>query len=310
MDIIIIGSASKDIIIETDYFPKPGEETFCKSYTEVGGGAGANVAVLLSSVFKIDTYLMCSIGSDLIGEDLFKKISASNIKTDYIRTALNSKNTQHIIAVDDYGNRITYVSSGSMSNFSLSLYDNNIFNKHKNIYLAPTRPETAMELYHFLKNNKTSLFFNPGSSFFKDNSSFLSMLEVTKMLIVNELEAKNYSNQTDIKKAANFFLNKSVKSVAITLGEKGSYYCSESENIYLPGFKVKTKSTIGCGDAFSAGFVGAILSGLSPSDSLKYGNAIGAFVASQFGMREKLPLVEDIHKIFKTEVFSVNNLNL
>ena len=70
----------------------------------------------------------------------------------------------------------------------------------------------------------------------------------------------------------------------VTLGEKGVFAMSaESEQVYVPGYKVKLADCLGSGDAFSAGFVYKILRGQSCASACKFGNALGAIVATQTG---------------------------
>ena len=45
----------------------------------------------------------------------------------------------------------------------------------------------------------------------------------------------------------------------------------------------KAVDTVGAGDAFSAGFIAAYLSGRNPADAAKQGNILADFVASQKG---------------------------
>lgn len=70
----------------------------------------------------------------------------------------------------------------------------------------------------------------------------------------------------------------------ITLGERGALAISGgAEKLYSPGFRVDPVDSLGCGDAFAAGFIHEHLRGAPLLECCRYGNAIGAAVACQQG---------------------------
>jgi fructokinase len=76
----------------------------------------------------------------------------------------------------------------------------------------------------------------------------------------------------------------SLEYCVITLGKKGAFAVSTSgEKVYVPGFKVKVADSIGSGDAFSAGFVNELLRGTSIDQAVRFGNVLGALVATKEG---------------------------
>jgi fructokinase len=75
----------------------------------------------------------------------------------------------------------------------------------------------------------------------------------------------------------------------ITLEERGSLAISVSgEIVYTPGFKVKLTDPLGAGDAFSAGFVDALLRGKTLKEASESGNQLGAFVVTKKGATQKI----------------------
>lgn len=75
-----------------------------------------------------------------------------------------------------------------------------------------------------------------------------------------------------------------IKHCVVTLGEKGAFAMSAGgERVYVPGHKVKLADSIGSGDAFSAGFVNKLLRGMSIGEAGRFGNVLGALVATKEG---------------------------
>jgi fructokinase len=77
---------------------------------------------------------------------------------------------------------------------------------------------------------------------------------------------------------------KSLKFCLVTLGARGAYARSrDGDEVYVPGYRITVADTVGAGDAFSAGFVHALLHGRSLGDACELGNVLGAIVATQKG---------------------------
>ena len=75
----------------------------------------------------------------------------------------------------------------------------------------------------------------------------------------------------------------------VTLGERGVFAASaQGEQVYVPGVEVKVVDTVGSGDAFTAGFVHALLRGEPLADCCRLGNALGALVAGQSGATQPI----------------------
>lgn len=121
-----------------------------------------------------------------------------------------------------------------------------------------------------------------------------SLLEQANMVKLNEEElailAKWYfsappTEDTLYRLAETFAL----ATVCLTKGAEGAVLLSDGQLWHQPGYPVKVVDTIGSGDAFLATLVRKLLQGDAPQECLRYGCAVGAYVASQPGAT---PLVD------------------
>jgi fructokinase len=70
----------------------------------------------------------------------------------------------------------------------------------------------------------------------------------------------------------------------VTLGENGVFAADRhGRHIYEPGYHIPLADSLGSGDAFSAGFVHNILAGASLAEACRFGNMLGALVATKQG---------------------------
>ncbi len=74
-----------------------------------------------------------------------------------------------------------------------------------------------------------------------------------------------------------------VQLCLMTCGAQGVLAMEPQRVLYEPGFSVDVADPVGSGDAFTAGFCSRYLAGADLQDALAFGNAAGAWVASQPG---------------------------
>ena len=81
-----------------------------------------------------------------------------------------------------------------------------------------------------------------------------------------------------------------ISTAFITLGEAGSTMFTDGEFFNHPRFEVEVADTVGAGDAFLSGAIYSIIKEKSPKETLKFANAMGAYVASKNGATPELDL--------------------
>ena len=123
----------------------------------------------------------------------------------------------------------------------------------------------------------------------------LATLDAANVLKISEEEALvvadlgGWTGTTVDGIASRLVRTGTVTHVAITLGPGGALAITRGGRaVYAPAFRVPVVDTLGCGDAFSAGFLHGLLCGWDLRRALRYGNAAGAAVAQQCGATEPL----------------------
>ncbi|HET6175162.1 MAG TPA: sugar kinase [Gaiellales bacterium] len=80
-------------------------------------------------------------------------------------------------------------------------------------------------------------------------------------------------------------------------GARGAAACREGELAEDAGLAVVAVDVVGAGDAFTAGYLDALLDGASLSDSLRRGNACGAIAVSAVGDATGLPTRSELQRV-------------
>lgn len=100
-----------------------------------------------------------------------------------------------------------------------------------------------------------------------------------------------------LKKILGKLLKKGISIVLLTLGEKGAVLFSENEFLYALPPVVKVQSTVGCGDAFLAGFLSCFSIRQASEKSLRMAVACGTAKAMQKGTG--MPEVRDVRDVLR-----------
>jgi sugar/nucleoside kinase (ribokinase family) len=90
--------------------------------------------------------------------------------------------------------------------------------------------------------------------------------------------------------AAKEFIKLGIKTVVITLGDKGAIAITKNAIIESPAFKIQPVDATGAGDAFCGGFCFAfVIKKWGLHKSLTFANACAAIKVTQLGARTGMP---------------------
>ena len=85
------------------------------------------------------------------------------------------------------------------------------------------------------------------------------------------------------------FARSDLRYIVLTLGERGAFAASrDGQKVYHRAFSVRLRDPVGAGDAFTAGFLDALLNEQNLAEACRFANAAGALVASQEGATQPL----------------------
>ncbi len=257
------------------------------------GGNAINVAVGLSKL-GVKTAVASEIGQDnngnLIVEALKKtKVSDREIKRD------KKTSTRYSVILNFKGERTilgfhpphTYKPLNLKNNYDWIYYSS----------LGPSFETIQVSLKKYLaKHKKATLVMNPGSYQLKEKlPEVKKILPLTNVLIVNREEAETLVGKTkDTEQLAKKLLNTGPQIVAITDGARGAYAATTHGFYFAPPLPIKPISTTGAGDAFSSGFLAALVKGKDLKNALHWGIKNSSSVIQHFGAQTGLLSVKDL----------------
>lgn len=136
----------------------------------------------------------------------------------------------------------------------------------------------------FVDLNIRPPFYNRDSILFAlENATILKISDEEMPTVLSEIGFDESDDYIAVSKAlAERFKN--LRVIIVTLGAKGAfaYNCADGACYSCDAVKVKTVSTVGAGDSFSASFLAKYLSGNSIDRCLAHASKVAAFVVSRF----------------------------
>ena len=129
------------------------------------------------------------------------------------------------------------------------------------------------------------IYFAPGPRItYLDKDIMNRIYNLSPIIHLNDKEASEYTNKSDLHQAIEEIHEKNNNSVFITLGPKGVLY-KEKNNapIIVEGYKAQVIDTIGAGDSHIAGIIGAKSMEYDNISACKIANKIASKVVSTKG---------------------------
>lgn len=295
--ITVVGSLNMDLVMHTDKLPRSGETVMGHSFKQVPGGKGGNQADAVAKL-GADVKMIGCVGDDSMGTILKDSLKRDGVNVDYVLVKPKASTGVAAIIVEASGNNTITVAPGA--NYELITQDiadlNHIITTSDAILLQLEIPlETVIVCLKLAKATGQITILNPAPAI--DLNS--EILKCTDVLTPNETELEILSgHRTDtlenIKIAGKVLLDKGVKELVVTLGEKGCIYMRDDIFKYYQAYKVKAVDTTAAGDSFNAALAVSLSNGKTMDDAIIFAMKVGAMTVTKEGAQTSLPLFNEV----------------
>jgi len=299
--ISVFGIFVADISFVGKRIPTVGESMIGSKYNISPGGKGCNQATAIAKLGGKVSFIS-KIGKDTYGDMAIKILSENKIEISAVDIDPKSQTGVAGIMLDETtGKNAINVIVGAPATLTIKDLEKhfNIIDKSE-IFLTQleTPVGVTLECLKKAKENNVLTILNPAPAAKIDNQFF----KYVDYFTPNETEAEFYTdikilNIEDAKKAAKSLIQKGLKKIIITLGEKGLFYTDGKEEIFIEATKVKAIDTIGAGDAFNGGFAYALLQKKPIKDALIFANKVAGLSTTKQGAGNAMPNLEEVNKL-------------
>ena len=283
---------------------KPKYDHPSKIITSVGG-VTRNVLCNLS-LLKINTKLLATIGEDMFGKIILEDCIKNNIDINNV-LKIKNESTGVFMQIFDNKNDMHMALCDMSINKNITkdylIKNENLLKNAKIIFFDPSLPDESIK--YLIDNFGQKIYLDPLSDEYARkikpyiNKIFAIKPNKTELEILSEIKI---NNEDDLNKACEILINKGIKKLYVTFGDKGALFFSKEKKIrkkFKPVEKMVNAS--GAGDSFFATVIFGNIKNLKEEKSLELAMAAGILtVKSSETISPDLSL-ENLQKIINEE---------
>ena len=303
--VMVLGSFVVDLMSRSPHFPEKGETVKSNFFKMGPGGKGFNQAVAAKRA-----------GADLriavkLGQDEFAQVALNWMEKDHMDRSGVCRSEEvptgaALIMVDDgTGQNMISVYLGASADFNRQDLDRlySYIEECEYLLLQLEINEWAlMEVIDFAKKKGVKVILNPAPAAKLPETLFDGLYAV----IPNEVEAKLITGipvkEVGCQKAAEWFFERGVQNVIITLGGDGVFVSDRTTVRRIDVYQsTKVVDTTGAGDAFCGGFLAALGEGKDVFEAAEYGNVVGNLAVRKIGTTPAMPTLEEINTFLNSD---------
>lgn len=126
-------------------------------------------------------------------------------------------------------------------------------------------------------------------------------------LTPNETELLKLTGQQEmtmdnIRNGAHVLLEKGVKNILVTLGEKGVLFVNDKEEKLYPARKVTAVDTTAAGDCFNGAFITGLAEEMGFEEAIVFANLASSLAVTRKGAQSSIPGRDELEELGKIKI--------
>ncbi len=257
------------------------------------GGCAGNIAYSLK-LLGVDPLPMATVGSDFA--PYAQWMDENGISRKFIKQIDGTYTAQAFITTDMDDNQITAFHPGAMS-----LAHENTITGDEGVTLGMVSPDGRngmVEHAEQMAEANIPFIFDPGQGMpMYDGKDLLKFMEQATWATFNDYEAQLLIDRTG---KTPHELAAMVDALIITKGSEGSHVYFKNKRLEIPPVTPKAiHDPTGCGDAYRAGLVYGLLSGMDWETTGRVASLMGAIKIEHFGTQKHRFTLDEFRAAFQ-----------
>ena len=241
------------------------------------GGCAGNIAYSLN-LLGGEPVIMATVGDDY--DPYARRLERLLLSQEHVRRVAGTFTAQAFITTDLDDNQITAVHPGAMG-FS---HENHVCDA-KNVTLGIVAPDGREGMLQHAREFHAAgipFIFDPGQGLpMFSGEELLEFVRLARYVTVNDYEGRLLQERTGASLEA---IAKSVSALVVTLGARGAHIYAAGGKLEIPSVSAQQiVDPTGCGDAFRAGLLYGIATGLDWELSGRLASLLGAIKIARRG---------------------------
>jgi sugar/nucleoside kinase (ribokinase family) len=290
-DVACLGILVADVVTRTvQAFPESGKLTLMDHIDLYTGGCAVSSAVDMARL-GLNTAISGKVGDDGFGRFMRQALASDGVDASHVAVDETRATSASVVLVDDRGERSFLHCLGANGSFNDTDVPDSLLAEARIVFVAGTMLMPAFDgdpCARVLRRARQLGAVTALDTAWDAQGRWMRVLAPSLPLLDYFLpsydEAAALTGEKDPERMADLFLEKGVGTVVIKLGGEGCLAATRQGKWRIPGFQVPVvRDTTGAGDAFCAGFLTGITSGLPLTEAARMGNAVGALCVGEVG---------------------------
>jgi ribokinase len=294
-EVVVVGSANMDLVTRVPRFPLPGETVLGSRFATFTGGKGANQACAIARLGGRPRFIG-KVGNDSFGLQIISSLRQAGVDTSNVFAEQDLVTGTAMITVTESGDNTIVVAAGANGRVDPDFVNERMaqFEFQTVLMQLETPIPTVMEI---IRKGKLAIL-NPAPATVLPHEIYDDLDWITP----NETETERLTGVTpcdpnSCRQAAQWFLDRGVRNVVITLGAKGSYLYNGEIDTHCPTIEVKAIDTTAAGDAFNGALAMFLNEGRNPQNAVLIANRAGALATTKLGAQASLPTRDELRAV-------------
>jgi len=294
-----VGACFTDLVTYAPRLPSPGETMFGSKFSTGFGGKGANQAVQAARL-GAKVMMISKVGDDIFGTNTLEHFTAQGVDATYVTKVPNvSSGTAPITVNESTGQNSIIIVPGALD--LLTAQDVEAARHEiRSCGLMMVQLEAPMEanlaaLKIAREEGVTTLLNTAPAKDIPDEMWSLCDIVCPNEVELQMLTKMPSSTDEEVSEAAKNLLQRGVKTVIVTLGERGcALFGGDMKGKFMQAPVVRPKDTTGAGDSFLGALAAHFVSGASLEVAIARANKVAAVSVTREGTQKSFPTTEEI----------------
>ena len=289
-DVVCLGILVADVVGKPiDKWPGRGELELVDRMELHTGGCAANTGIALAKI-GVDVAVIGKVGNDGFGDFMISRLKGHGIDPSGVVRSERSNTSATMVMVHSDGERSFLHYLGANKELCEADVDMDLIARSRILHVAGTFLMPSIDgqpTANILKKAKKLGVTTCLDTCWDATGKWMKVLEPClphiDYFLPSIAEAEMLTGKKAPAEIAKALIDSGVGTVALKMGEDGSYIRTREAEMSVKPFCVRSIDALGAGDCFVAGFLTGLVNGWDLERTGKFANAVGAFCVTELG---------------------------